>query len=291
MTGGDCMVENERVFHDTFLNDEGKVVPSLCPRPDYFRVSRGRVEIIRMGEIEGFASDGGTPYLAGVLPVEFFNHQVFEADLSSAEGLRLFLQEWGFPFSPMRNKRLCLRNNAILEEECFQGIEDSESLRKEGYGGELYRPISFREARGTIEALREAVVQLRKAIQTPWRDGGDEQFHDVFQYEQFINAALRAPLVFYETWSAEDTNLEACGGLTSAICNQIAETIKDERPWRKCKAEGCDVIFKRRQSNGKLGVPSPSRLTSEYCCKKCATRMAKRAERKRGRGENGENKR
>ena len=52
--------------------------------------------------------------------------------------------------------------------------------------------------------------------------------------------------------------------LTCAIANQIIETISDPLPWKKCRCDGCKVVFKRKQSG--RGNPDSKSI---YCSTKC----------------------
>lgn len=70
-------------------------------------------------------------------------------------------------------------------------------------------------------------------------------------------------------------DLAHTGQLTSAICNQIIDSLANvEVPWRKCACEGCDVIFKYKQTSAR----NPNNDTA-YCCKAHADRQRKRNER------------
>jgi hypothetical protein len=72
------------------------------------------------------------------------------------------------------------------------------------------------------------------------------------------------------------------GSLTSAISNQIIETVADEGAWYRCKAPDCGRWFKRKR-----GTDSP-RTNSEYCSTRCSGRVYKREQRKRKRINSGD---
>lgn len=65
------------------------------------------------------------------------------------------------------------------------------------------------------------------------------------------------------------------GTLTSAICNQILNTMADPTEWRTCKCEGCEVVFKHRYGQGNRRVHNDS----VYCSQKCSERQKKRNQR------------
>lgn len=70
-------------------------------------------------------------------------------------------------------------------------------------------------------------------------------------------------------------HLSVKGTLTSAICNQILNTMADPTEWRTCKCEGCEVVFKHRYGRGNRRVHNDS----VYCSQKCSERQKKRNQR------------
>ena len=56
--------------------------------------------------------------------------------------------------------------------------------------------------------------------------------------------------------------------LANAVANQIASTIADEAPWKRCS--WCGNYFKKKRSRTDWGRKQSS---SKYCCEKCLQKM------------------
>ena len=229
---------------------------------------------------------------AGDLPVEFFNHELMEVDVDSEPSVYSFVSTWGFPYSPSRNpattpivredyeldrrfKKACRATNRLAgsireireDEARAAGELGANETSAYDYGDSV---ISLDEAALTIRALQEQVL----AIRAHFTKGVRVDF-------TLINRASCNPyhvrqhmfLRHERSWS-NYKSLDSYGLLTSAICNQIVETIADETQWRACACEGCDVVFKRKRA----GSSSPY-AESVYCCKKCEERQKKRNQR------------
>lgn len=230
---------------------------------------------------------------ASMLPIEFFNHELMAVDVESEPSIFEFLKKWGFPYAPSRNpatapiteadfelnrhfKDACkttsdliwavheIRENAAKEA----GELDEDEYTSDDYGDSV---ISFEEAALTIKTLQDVV----RSIWSHFRNRESIDF-------TAINRGSCHPYVaqehmFIRTVGGWDNNhsLASFGLFTSAICNQIIETIADNTQWRECACEGCEVIFKRKQS-GSLSPYSES----VYCCKRCEERQKKRNQRK-----------
>lgn len=76
-----------------------------------------------------------------------------------------------------------------------------------------------------------------------------------------------------QIWHYE--HLSVKGTLSSAICNQILNTMADPTEWRTCKCEGCEVVFKHRYGRGNRRAHNDS----VYCSQKCSDRQKKRNQR------------
>lgn len=212
------------------------------------------------------------------LPVEFFNHQLMECDCNNEESIFAFVSEWGFPFSPQRvsygigTSIDC--DYSEIDTESILGIAHTTILEKrfipsdEEHAPLPWEIISFQEAKTTIRALQitsKSVTDfVRSEKGSPWIE--------------FINAAICNPhyvsRIPHASFENETNNLTKRGFLSSAVCNQIVNTITDEAPWRLCACEGCNRIFKRRQS--KSNNPDSDSI---YCCDKCSERQKKRNQR------------
>ncbi|MDO4537761.1 MAG: hypothetical protein Q4B54_06325 [Coriobacteriales bacterium] len=192
------------------------------------------------------------------LPVEFIAHQVRDIDVDDFDAVFDFLCKWGFPYSPLREDKLCAQNFGGLGEENLKGMWLTDKMRM---CVSVYTPvISYDEVRATLLLLQETWARIERAIL-----GDDDVEEDLFP----INAAASASLVGYTSSYADDmeaanawastTNrlltkesvssqsMRYRGMLTSAIANQLLETIHDDAPWKVCKE--CGRVFKRKQAD------------------------------------------
>lgn len=212
------------------------------------------------------------------LPREFFNHQLFD-DVP----IREFMERWGLLYSPLRNNPSCLNGWENLELLSEKGVEETEELlyRFPEYAGIA---VSKLEAEATRSVLREAVLLMRDYIVKASRPGKRSNR----EYQSLLESYYKMSQVFsggscnnygfirmgylFSQDSDGPLGLRFLGQLTSAICNQVIDALKDvDEPWRKCAREGCDVIFKVQQSN----AVAPHK-DSRYCCVKCADTQRKR---------------
>lgn len=233
---------------------------------------------------------------ASMLPVEFFNHELMAVDPDSEPSVYEFVKEWGFPYAPSRNpatapithedwelenhfKEVCKETGELtwevheIREDAARaaGELDENESTSDDYGDSV---ISFAEASLTIRTLQDVV----KSIWAHFREGERIDFTAVNRGSCHPYVAQQH--MFIRTVGGWDDNrsLASFGLFTSAICNQIIETIADNTPWRDCACEGCEVIFKRKQA-GSLAPYSES----IYCCKRCEERQKKRNQRKAAR--------
>ena len=202
------------------------------------------------------------------LPTEFFSHQLSDVDLCSEESLFNFLCKWGFPYSPARNDKSCLENYGSISSESLEGIHETEEILKEG--SVLRICISRKEAVSTIRAFQTIVEMMFDSLK-----GGKDIPMDMGP----INAASCNPFYLigwpsHSEHSLKMTRLADRGMLTCAIANQIIATISDPLPWKKCRCDGCKVMFKRKQSG--RGNPDSKSI---YCSTKCEQRQCKRNQR------------
>lgn len=239
------------------------------------------------------------------LPIEFFNHQLFETytnkkNKENPDATLLFMEEWGLLFSPLRNNWGCLDGWQFLEAMSMQGVKETDFLLE--HAPELCgKAVSKLEADTTRVVLQEIVYFLRKHI----RSGGAD-ISSLQMIRGPLNASSCYPLQLIDpsvdgikdaSLSAkellkllnreatseeealldsfierdrlkmsrfEDKTLSEMGLLTSAICNQIIQSVRNTNlPWRECAYEKCDVIFKYSQSEAR--TPNAD---SAYCCPK-----------------------
>lgn len=239
------------------------------------------------------------------LPIEFFNHQLFETYTSkknkeNPDVTLLFMEEWGLLFSPLRNNWGCLDGWQFLEAMSMQGVKETDFLLERT--PELYgKAVSKLEADTTRIVLQEIVYFLRKYIISGGADISSLQMireplnaSSCYPFQLIdpsadeikgisSNAKELLKLLDKEATAQEKTRLDSLiekdqlkmsrfkdktlsemGLLTSAICNQIIQSIWNTNlPWRECAYEKCDVIFKYSQSEAR--TPNAD---SAYCCPK-----------------------
>lgn len=239
------------------------------------------------------------------LPIEFFNHQLFETytnkkNKENPDATLLFMEEWGLLFSPLRNNWGCLDGWQFLEAMSMQGVKETDFLLE--HAPELCgKAVSKLEADTTRVVLQEIVYFLRKYIRSGGADVSSLQMireplnaSSCYPFQlidpsadEIKDASLNAMelfKLFYKEANPEeeaplnsfiererlksarfaDKTLGGMGLLTSAICNQIIQSIWNTNiPWRECAYEKCDVIFKYSQS--KARTPNAD---SAYCCPK-----------------------
>ena len=245
--------------------------------------------------VAGYIIEGDAPVRtvsASDLPVEFFNHQLMEVDTASEPSVFTFVSAWGLPFAPSRNPATThvtdgdYKLDQLFEDSCEETDElaiDVHQIREEEtrergeiagneFPSEDYgdRVVSRTEAALTIKALQDGVLSIREHL----RSGTDADLTAINRGacnpRRGVQVGFVPRLVFHDS----QETLGGFGLLTSAICNQILETIADGTEWRECACEGCDVIFKRKQA----GSSTPY-SESIYCCKQCEERQKKRNQR------------
>lgn len=232
---------------------------------------------------------------ANKLPIEFFNHELMAVNVDSEQSLFEFVSKWGFPYSPMRNERLqwdrwdsltpaerktedynlrvCRLTQQIEEALHYNYLSKKERNSAISWKKMRQQSDDFGFAVISLDEVRLSILTLQTAIKGIW----SHFKHGTDVYLGAINRASRRSLVvtsgnYSPNWASGE--LAEYGLLTSAICNQIIDTIAEETPWRACACEGCEVVFKRKQS----GVLSPY-SESIYCSKRCEERQKKRNQR------------
>lgn len=230
--------------------------------------------------------DGPTLVRATDLPIEFFNHQLFDEKGKGEEYIQEFMTEWGLLFSPLRNNWCCLDGWQFLETMSMQGVKETDILieRLPDLAGRI---VSKLEAETTLAVLREIVLFLRKYIKSNGKDAQSLNMlakplsvatcnpyqigpGDMPNPETIKLAQLEIPRKVTLT-------LRDMGLLTSAICNQLMVTISNEDvPWRECKCKDCEVLFKYAQTDA--ATPNQD---AYYCCKQHSDRERQRLKRER----------
>jgi hypothetical protein len=243
----------------------------------------GHCSLVTEGGVTGFVFDELDDYLDTLyhvsLPTNFFSTELLDVDINDCEGMRAFISEWGAPRcpypGPTRIKHL---------PEHMQGISDSKKLSRaleyeytftdsetgEDVTGMLApESISLREASLTLKDFQDDVRYMFRAL-----DGVLER-HDIFRYG-IIRCAASSPLIIHdsllfdehehESLRMNDGSFDPAGileyELSTAIANQIIETIADPAPWYPCAA--CGRWFKRKRGAKR---PSSSATVCQSNCR------------------------
>jgi transposase len=241
----------------------------------------------------------GADYLlnASSLPNEFIFEHVMRLDVSSNDAVLEFCDKWGLPFSPLRE--LSAADSSHTDDEsrrkALEAINCSERIIEESYGLVAKTPdaqgalltygstgaatgmsVSLAEARSTLEMLADVARSLQA-----WLQGGGSgskpdlsavvlaACNPMLPLVSEHYAAMRLELVTRELTGSTATpppaRLRERGLLTSAIANQLLDTLSDAAPWRRCMASGCERIFKHKSSRD----TSKRKRQSLYCSDRC----------------------
>lgn len=305
-----------RIFDDPFVACEiswrsGEVVEIRAMDEEYFEEDASSFDDIELdGEVLMHRNDEGRLVenatvgyqhpqmlifhgIKTALPTEFFTHQLMDVDSNNDESVLRFVQEFGFPYSPLRNEPKWPVYAGISRDvinEHRKAVEATNKLeyfltkaedarRDDGSStiGSLFSGmvISKREAAFTIRLMQSVSEFIQTSV-----IAGESSSEDKSGLLQVVNFGACNPLYAsghsFVHREHSGGNLHEYGMLTSAICNQIIETLADDAPWRMCACEGCGKAFKRKQSTAN-GTHSNDSI---YCCKLCEERQKKRNQRK-----------
>lgn len=231
-------------------------------------------------ELVGYKGAGKRAYLMGAtdLPVEFFNHQLFEYDPANEDDVLEFLTCYGLLFSPSREDENCFEDWGEPMRESDAAAKDLTEQMEEHFRKKLISAnvVSLPEASLTLRVLQEAVTSMMALLKN-----SDATLDDMARIKSVLDAASRHPLEIVASWEGitptehpHRNGLRSRGLLVSAICNQIVDALDDPALWRTCACEGCERLFKYKQSKS-AGHDSDSK----YCCDKCMERQKKRNQR------------
>ncbi|MDR1185110.1 MAG: hypothetical protein LBK67_10010 [Coriobacteriales bacterium] len=228
----------------------------------------GHCELVTQGGVTGFVFDHADEIhevYRESLPTNFFSIELLNLNTEDCEELCGFISEWGAPYSPYRE----VSPEFVHSKEHTQGINDSRKLAKAlEYGGVTkIQPevISLREASTTLQDFSNLVRYMFYVL-----DGNPSHpFHDWYR---IVWLAASNPLQICDTSLLDDSDLHVGDGaltpvrslrygLSTAIANQIIETVADPAPWYPCVA--CGHWFKRKR-----GAKRPSR-TATVCQSDC----------------------
>lgn len=216
------------------------------------------------------------------LPVEFFNHQLLSVDAEDECALLAFMEEWGLPFSPLRSADKPLFDfmlNEVITDKALrrqmkQGIRESDAaFKKIPMPFDEKIPISRNEATSTLLMLQSIVESIHASVLN-----GSPLSHEALAYVDL--GATNARVLLNRNSNPVFMRLLSWQTLTAAICNQIIETVADEKAqWYEC--ENCGLVFKRRQSRWR----KPDN-DSICCCETCKDHF-QYVHRKKGGRDNG----
>lgn len=225
------------------------------------------------------------------LPVEFFNHELQAVDASDEASVFSFVKTWGFPFLmdrewhdpsleraiiPSKHDQLAIE--AISEKKnsidylfavlfgpgkrAVAATEETEELISSLCGGVRRPPkqacISAKEAALGIETLQSLTNEIFDSIRA------DEDIPE--EVSRLLNLGSSRTVLAGkgQTLEGKGRGLPDRGYLTSAVCNQILDTMADTNvPWRICAYRKCNRLFKRQSGSSKT-----PHADSVYCCKK-----------------------
>lgn len=237
------------------------------------------------------------------LPYEFFSHQFMEVNPSSNDDVLDLAANFGIMEHPGR-----LGKALIGGCESFGGVSaDYYSYLEFGTTkfAKLYTPITdgFDVDADDIDALHTALFEAIGLSYNILYKDEIEFVGTTFMEMRLAIADLQCaiaqlfeflrgerddwPLAYLVNSGASNPSYIALEkspfetmSLTSAICNQIIDTIEDEHPWKQCQCDGCDRMFKKFQGRIK---PKTDKNPSDaiYCCKACQDRQGQRNRRER----------
>lgn len=228
------------------------------------------------------------------IPTEFFNHQLADTDPASEESIYEFISCWGMPFSPAREQRVADVHLLAVPENHREAMATTDELARwasEEFAAPLeeeLKDLGYVPAQGLVISLSEAELAISTLQQCVNRIVGfvsgqiGRDDDELVELIRLVNGASckneQIGSGLYPYLPIEGMQgLAYYGLLTSAICNQIIETVCDEAPWRECADKTCRRIFKRKQSSKRK--KSKASLASIYCCDKCMERQGKENQR------------
>lgn len=238
-------------------------------------------------QISGFWIDSTNSEVirASDLPTEFFNHQLLMRETQNERETPMnpyntnhlidFVAAWGFPFAPVRDAvapmMLSLEEGSRKEQDFLKilddyGIGETEALATAMKEREPIRAciISEREASFAIGQLQQLVLEMHSSV----KEGAP-----LPKIARLIIPFSSANPVQINENSGFDTSRDS---LTNAIVNQIVNALADEEtPWRECLCEGCNIVFKNKQSAART-----TDNDSYYCCDRHMERQKQRNKRK-----------
>lgn len=227
-----------------------------------------------------YRADNGKAYLKysdktlTELPVEFFSHQLMDLDTESDDAIANFCKRYGIPLHPYRYTEYW-----YADADIKPAIEATNRL---GMGA-----VSCEEIRLAVYALQESLKTMFAYIR---EEANTYNLNPIVAASCNPVASLQypdTPISFSPNEAGGDSSshvfwnsrLDGCS-LTNAICNQVIDTIADDRhEWRECACEGCNRVFKVKQSNRPVASGKhPS--NSVYCSTTCENRQGQRNKRK-----------
>ena len=212
------------------------------------------------------------PKERSTLPVEFFSNQLFEVDVDDESALFDFCSEWGLMYHPLRSSPHFDESYRRYRGRTFFDAETLDSFMDLPIGIFVDLPdeivsawaVTAREVAVTIKDLRYALLEIKNGV--------------MFELDGIKNFNLDIDCSLIEIGASNPYKLFFHSGstptLTTAICNQVLDTLADPAPWHIC--ERCGKPFKHRQDRaGAVEWPLPAKRRTrgtKYCSYTCYTR-------------------
>lgn len=208
------------------------------------------------------------------LPVEFFSHQLMDVDADSEEAISDFCKQYGVPLHPFRYTEYLYAD--ILEIEA--AIVKTNGLDRDSVSCEEIR-LAIHELQDSLSSMfayiREEsnTYNLNPIVAASCNPVASLQYSETpFDFSPNEAGSRSYGLVFW------NSRLEGCS-LTNAICNQVIDTISDDRLlWRECQCEDCDRVFKVKQSD-RPSKTNRHPSNPRYCSTTCENRQGQRNKR------------
>jgi hypothetical protein len=284
---------------NTIKNDLCHINGLLSVGPIYWK--RNNVRWLD-GEISGIAQCGAD-YLINAkgLPEEFIFEYVMRINTKDDDAIFAFCGKWGLPFSPYRETWAVAANDtmAFQRQEALKAIQATELILDNKYGlaekkiskSETARAfgrnedtirmcISLAEARHTLEVLGDIARDIQEYLQSDGNMSAKPDLGVIILAScnpslPLINSSYPAAVLesVAKTIGSEYSNpvvrLYQRSLLTSAIANQLLDTLASADVWRRCAANNCGRIFKHKSS------PDATRRNRQslYCSERCYERQ------------------
>ncbi len=214
---------------------------------------------------DGFMRLSGEKIDTREIPNGFYQWDLLRVNTETKRNVVTFCKKWGAPFHPMRFDEFCY----ILEtrDDALRAIEITNTQNTlSAMGGHQTPFVYWKESAAAIKDMQSGIRAMLLAL---LGEDSDSRAYDFLsraiehcarydfaltprnwpvkeeQYDRFRAALDRfdAEGAGVVTRSTENSTLIEPFGLTSAICNQVADEIASPEPW--CICSKCGTPFKR----------------------------------------------